>query len=155
MPWESATGWCWPQSVAQGERVALHLSSSGGRPVAVEVARVGRDRTVVLREPNVEAAEHATPADASSRGCGWPAALTVDVGPGWRSGSYEVTFDVDVDGRTRRDHAFFVVRPAAGSPSAPRLLVLSTNTWHAYNDFGGWNLYNGGTTVSLRGPAGG
>ena len=152
MPWESATGWCWPQSVSPGERVALHLSSSGGRPVAVEVARVGRDRTVVLRAPNVEAAEHATPADASSRGCGWPAALTVDVGPGWRSGYYEVTFDVDVDGRTRRDHAFFVVRPAAGSPSAPRLLVLSTNTWHAYNDFGGWNLYNGGTTVSLQRP---
>ena len=152
MPWESATGWCWPQSVVPGARVALHLSSAGGRPVAVEVARIGRERTVVLAEPRVEAAEHPVPPDASGRGCGWPAALAIDVDPAWRSGYYEVTLDVEVSGRTRRDHAFFVVRPAADAPSAPRLLVLSTNTWHAYNDFGGWNLYNGGTTVSLRRP---
>ena len=138
--------------MAAGERVALHLSSPGGRPVAVEVARVGRERTVIHREARVEAGEHATPADASSRGCGWPAALAVDVDPAWRSGYYEVTLDVDVGARTRRDHAFFVVRPQVGAPSAPRLLVLSTNTWHAYNDFGGRNLYNGGSTVSLQRP---
>ena len=77
------TGWCWPQSVAPGERVALHLSSPGGRPVAVEVARAGRDRTVVVTEPRVEADEHPVPADASSRGCGWPAAVTIDVDPAW------------------------------------------------------------------------
>ena len=152
MAWESATGWCWPQSVTPGEQVALHLSSSGGRPVAVEVARIGRERTLVLREASVEAAEHAVPPDASSRGCGWPAALTIDVGPAWRSGYYEVTLDVDIAGKARRDHAFFVVRPVPGRPSAPRLLVLATNTWHAYNDFGGRNLYNGGTTVSLQRP---
>ena len=152
MPWESATGWCWPQSVAPGEQVALHLSSSGGRSVTVQVAHVGRERTVVLTEPRVEAAEHPVPPDASSRGCGWPAALTIDVGAGWRSGYYEVTLDVDVGGKTRREHAFFVVRPVPGAPSAPRLLVLATNTWHAYNDFGGWNLYNGGTTVSMQRP---
>ncbi|MCU1352145.1 MAG: hypothetical protein JWM05_1354, partial [Acidimicrobiales bacterium] len=37
-------------------------------------------------------------------------------------------------------------------PSAPILLALSTNTWHAYNDFGGRNLYNGATAVSLQRP---
>jgi hypothetical protein len=152
MPWESATGWCWPQSVAPGGRVGLHLSSPGGRPVSVEVARAGRERTVVRRETRVEAGDHPTPPDASSRGCGWPVALEIDVDPGWRSGYYEVTLDVEISGRPRRDHAFFVVRPEVGAPSAPRLLVLSTNTWHAYNDFGGWNLYNGGTTVSLQRP---
>ena len=50
MAYETVNGYCWPQSVAPGERVALHLSSSGGRPVSVEVARVGRDpRGGVLR----------------------------------------------------------------------------------------------------------
>ncbi|MCI3948516.1 MAG: hypothetical protein K0R11_450 [Acidimicrobiales bacterium] len=115
MPWESVTGWCWPQSVAPGGRVALHLSSPGGRPVAVEVARAGRDRTVVRTEARIEAEEHATPADASSRGCGWPAALTIEVDPAWPSGYYEVTLEVEVQGRSRRDHAFFVVRPAPGA----------------------------------------
>jgi hypothetical protein len=153
MPRETVTGYCWPQSAEAGEQVALHLSSSGGRPVAVEVARVGRHRDVVRTELAVEAGDHPTPKDASSNGCGWPAALTIDVDAGWRSGYYEVVLEIDVGGgKARRSHAFFVVRPKAGEPSAPMLLALSTNTWHAYNDFGGRNLYNGGTTVSLQRP---
>ena len=63
-----------------------------------------------------------------------------------------MVLEIDVDGKTRRDHAFFVVRPQVGAPTAPILLALATNTWHAYNDFGGRNLYTGGTTVSLQRP---
>ena len=32
------------------------------------------------------------------------------------------------------------------------MLALSTNTWHAYNDFGGPNLYTGGTHVAMQRP---
>jgi hypothetical protein len=152
MAWETVTGYCWPQSVETGGTVALHLSSPGNRPVAVEVARIGAERTLVFADTAVDAAEHPTPVDAASNGCAWPAALTITVDPSWRSGYYEVVLDVDVDGRHRRSHAFFVVRPKVGAPGAPILLVLSTNTWHAYNDFGGWNLYTGATTVSLQRP---
>ena len=149
---ESVTGYCWPQSVEPGERVALHLSSSGARPVNVEVARVGYQRTVVRNEPAVAADEHATPTDAAMNGCGWPEALSIDVDASWRSGYYEVVLEIDVDGKVRRDHAFFVVRPKRGVRGAPVLLALATNTWHAYNDFGGWNLYTGATQVSLQRP---
>ena len=152
MAWETVTGYCWPQSIEAGGRVTLHLSSAGARPVAVEVARVGAERTVVFRDPAVEAGEHPTPTDASSNGCDWPAALDIGIDASWRSGYYEVVLEIDVDGKVRRDHAFFVVRPTAGAPTAPMLLVLATNTWHAYNDFGGWNLYSGATTVSLQRP---
>jgi hypothetical protein len=148
----TVTGYCWPQSVEAGDEVALHLSSSDGRPVAVEVARVGAGREVVFADDAVPADEHPVPPDAAPAGCGWPAALTIRAGDDWRSGYYEVVLTIDVDGRPRRDHAFFVVRPAAGAPTAPMLLVLSTNTWHAYNDFGGKNLYTGGTAVSLQRP---
>jgi hypothetical protein len=149
---ETVTGYCWPQSVEPGGRVALHLSSAGGRRVAVEVARIGRDRTVVFADPAVEAGDHATPVDASTNGCDWPVAVTIDIDPTWHSGYYEVALEIDVDGKTRRDLAFFVVRPKVGSPTAAILLVLATNTWHAYNDFGGRNLYNGATQVSLQRP---
>ena len=115
----------------------------------VEVARIGARRDVVLLADGVRAAEHATPADASSRGCVWPTAMTVDVGSDWRSGYYEVALEIDVDGKVRRDRAFFVVRPAPGTRV---VLALATNTWHAYNDFGGTNLYTGGTQVSLKRP---
>src|SRR3954470_7471825 len=146
---EVVTGYCWPQSVAGGEQVALHLSSSGGRPVRVEGARVGVQREVVFRSESVAADEHEPPQDASAKGCGWPAALTLDVDPTWRSGYYEVVMEIEVGEKVRRDYAFFVVRPASG---ARIVLALATNTWHAYNDFGGRNLYNGGTHVAMQPP---
>src|SRR4051794_17452802 len=130
MPFETVTGYCWPQSVAGGDTVALHLSSPRALPVAVEVTRVGAERTVVFADPAVPAEHHETPRDAATNGCGWPAAVALDVDPQWRSGYYEVTLDVEIDGNARRSHAFFVVRPDASS-TAPVLLALSTNTWHA------------------------
>src|ERR1039458_8330726 len=66
---EVVTGYCWPQSARPGDQVGLHLSSSGGRPVRVEVARVGGRREVVFSSDAVAADEHETPKDASSKGC--------------------------------------------------------------------------------------
>src|SRR4051812_1309182 len=93
---EVVTGYCWPQSVGPGEQVGVHLSSSGGRPVRVEVARVGVQRQVVFRSDAIAADEHETPGDASAKGCGWPVALTLDVDQTWRSGYYEVVVEIDV-----------------------------------------------------------
>ena len=146
---EVVTGYCWPQSAVAGEKVGLHMSSSGGRPVRVEVARVGLLREVVCAASGVEVAEHGTPADAASNGCRWPVALTIDVEPGWRSGYYEVVMEIDVGDKVRRDRAFFVVRPVSG---ARIVVALATNTWHAYNDFGGQNLYTGGTHAAMQRP---
>ena len=75
--------------------------------------------------------------------------LTLEVGSDWRSGYYEVVIEIDVGDKVRRDYAFFVVRPAPGTRI---VLALATNTWHAYNDFGGPNLYTGGTHVAMRRP---
>src|SRR6202451_4496452 len=143
------TGDCGPQSGRPGGQVGLHLSSAAGRPVRVEVARVGARREVVFSADAVAAGEHQTPPDAASKGCGWPVALALDVDPTWRSGYYEVVMEIDVGDTVRRDYAFFVVRP---SFEKRIVLALATNTWHAYNDFGGPNLYTGGTHVCMRRP---
>jgi hypothetical protein len=52
-------------------------------------------------------------------------------------------------GEERAD-AFFVVRPK--HEMSPILLVLSTATYNAYNDWGGPSLYTGGTRVSFERP---
>jgi hypothetical protein len=147
---ETVTGYCWPQSVAPGHSVDLHLSSAGGRPVEVEIARVGAERTVVW-SGTVGADEHRTPRDADAHGCDWPAATSVTTGDDWTSGYYEVLLTIDVGDKTRQSHAFFVVRPTADSTNTI-LLQLATNTWHAYNDFAGRNLYTGNTRASLQRP---
>ena len=73
------------------------MSSSGERPVRVEVARIGGQREVVFQRRRGRG-RRARDADEmpSSNGCRWPAALTLDVDPAWRSGYYEVVMEIDV-----------------------------------------------------------
>ena len=137
--------YCWPRSVEPGETVAIRASTDLGG-FAVEVARDGADREVVWSGRGA-AGHHAAPEDASSRGCGWPAALEIPIGDRWRSGYYAVTL---TSGDDRAD-AFFVVR-ARPEEVAPILMVLSTATYDAYNDWGGPSLYTGGTRVSSERP---
>ncbi len=150
MAFETVTGYCWPQSATAGESISFHLSSAAGRPVSVEVARVGGERAIVHSAADVPVDDHPTPPHAATNGCGWPAAYELEIDSEWQSGYYEVVLSIDVGGKTRRSYAFFVVRPA--EPTSSVLLALGTNTWHAYNDFGGDNLYTGATQVSLQRP---
>jgi len=137
--------YCWPPSVARGEAVGLRVSTDAPS-FDVMVAREGAASEPAWSIEQVAARSHETPADASSNGCGWPIALEIPVRD-WRSGYYAVT----VTAGGQRADAFLVVRPDPSDP-APILLVLSTTTWHAYNDWGGPSLYTGGTRVSFERP---
>jgi len=140
--------YCWPPSVAPGEPVGLHVSTDAGS-FRIEVARDGSERLEVFAADQVTAAHHPIPPDASSAGCGWPAAMTIPIGEDWPSGYYAVT----VTAGDERADAFLVVHPAPGAGGrAPILLVLSTCTWNAYNDWGGPSLYTGGTQVAFDRP---
>jgi len=143
-PWVYA----WPQSVTAGETVALRAA---GPPAEAElrIHRIGLHRDLVW-SGNITLEPHDLPADAAANGCPWPDSATVDVPESWRSGYYEVSL------RTRAGFrhdalGFFVVRASSVDPSRP-LMALTTNTWNAYNDFGGRNLYSRGTRVSFARP---
>ena len=138
--------YCWPPSVAPGEPVALHVSTDTPA-FRVRVAREGAGSEIVWQGEGVGSGHHATPEDAAASGCGWPATLEIPVGPDWRSGYYAVHLSNGVE----ETDAFLVVRPGDG-PRAPILLVLSTSTWQAYNEWGGPSLYTGGTHVSFERP---
>jgi hypothetical protein len=137
--------YCWPRSVGPGERVGLHVSTDAPS-FDVVVTRDGAEPFDVWRASGCIAAAHAVPDDASAGGCDWPVAVEIPVGD-WSSGYHAVTL------RAGDEHAdaFFVVR-AADRARAPILLVLSTATYDAYNDWGGPSLYTGGTTVSMQRP---
>ena len=55
------------------------------------------------------------------------------------------------DGEAATSEAFFVVRPSARS-SADGILVLATNTYNAYNQWGGKCMYSGATKLSFDRP---
>jgi len=137
--------YCWPLSVGQGEPVEL-IVSTDAPSFDVEVVREGAEPEPVWSAEGIAGRSFDAPEDASSNGCGWPVALEIPA-VGWGSGYHAVT----VTAGDERADAFVVVRPDPSEP-APILLVLSTTTWHAYNDWGGPSLYTGGTRVSFDRP---
>ena len=137
-------GYCWPQSALPGDRIDLHVSTHAER-FDVEVVREGAEPVVVWRAEAVPGIKHPVPPSASSEGCQWPPTVTIPVDDGWPSGYHSVRLSAggeDAD-------AFFAVRPRE---PVSILLVLSTSTYAAYNDWGGPSLYTGGTRVSLDRP---
>lgn len=127
-------------SYVAGDRLRLHVCASTDHAHLV-IARDGLTPQVVVdRQINTRFA--ATPEDCSERGCNWPEAFALQIPPDWRSGVYTVLLTID----GHASQAMFVLR--ASKPAARIVMVLSTGTWCAYNDWGGSNHYQG-----ITGPA--
>lgn len=155
-------------SYRPGDEFALHASTSAAK-FTVEIARWGAARETVFTKTDVPGVESPVPENASSHGCGWPALLKLSIPADWRSGYYQVTLKAEDGGgkftqrgkRTAESSCYFVLRAGEPGKSSPILLQLSTNTYNAYNNWGGFSLYayNGRANVQghrvsfLRPPA--
>lgn len=138
------SGYCTPYRVEPGDEVVLHAAGSK-RTVDVEVVRDGAAPETVWRAADVRVPDAPVPDDAPEHGCGWDGVVTIPTAPSWRSGLYVVRLGDEPLS------AWFVVRADRRSPNRI-LLVLATNTWNAYNEFGGRNLYTGAVQMSFERP---
>ena len=141
-------------SYRAGDVVELCCSTQAPE-FSVEIARVGGTREIVWRATGVRGTSQPVPERASELGCDWTPSVQLTIPAQWRSGYYEVVLRVvdEATGRSDEGLAFFVVRPDPGGDRSGRLLlVLSTNTYNAYNDWGGPSLYTGATQVSFLRP---
>ena len=161
-------GYAGNTSYAPGDDLTLHVSTSAAA-FAIEITRVGAKRDVVWTSSSVAGKELPVPENASSHGCGWPTAITLKIPADWRSGYYHIALKVrDTGGkftqrntRTAEGSCYFVLRESQPGKSSKILLQLSTHTYNAYNNWGGFSLYgfhgrggNQGHRVSiLRPPA--
>jgi hypothetical protein len=148
--WSTAEGYAARQSVVAGETVDVHCSSRVP-DVRVEVARLGVERTPVW-SAKVTVDDHPVPQAAWRDGCDWPVAFTVPTEVGWRPGMYEIRLTAGAGDRAEDSSQAFVVVRHPGPHRPQQLVVLSTNTWQAYNQWGGRCLYSGADEVSFRRP---
>ncbi|MEM7100095.1 MAG: N,N-dimethylformamidase beta subunit family domain-containing protein [Pseudomonadota bacterium] len=140
--------YCWPQSLVAGESTQLFCHAQTSR-AHLEVVRVGVEQTTVVSR-QIQVFEQPLDADLASVGCRWRESLEIQVGREWTAGFYLVRIGSLVDDAIAETcEAFFVVR--AQQPRS-MLLVLSTSTWSAYNDWGGSSFYTGGHTSALQRP---
>jgi len=135
-------------SLLPGEVLDLH-SRCTTATYDVEVARAGG--AVVWAATGLPGVAHHTPDDADAFGCRWPVSVQVPIGADWTSGVYLITMRAHGAPADRAvSHGLFVVR--APKPTSRVLLVLATNTYNAYNAWGGRSLYTGGHQVSFDRP---
>jgi hypothetical protein len=159
-------GYAGQRSVAQGEEIPIHVSTTAAK-YEIEVARLGAKREVVWKKADVPGAAQPVPEDASANGCRWPESVRVPVGADWKSGYYEVVLRATDGGgkwthrgaRTASSSAWFIVRQAKPGSTSKILLQLCTNTYNAYNNWGGFSVYaynslsnNQGHRVSFERP---
>jgi hypothetical protein len=133
-------------SVVPGEKFDLMLSTGPGLDQAkgrIEIFRIGAyadgDRKLVWRSEPVAVARQPVQITAAAIGTGWTASLEQIPTGDWTSGYYAIDFVDDSDGLRNQNVAFIVATPAGPDPDI--LIGLSSNTWQAYNEWGGYSLY--------------
>ncbi len=159
-------GYAGLRSIAQGEEIPIHVSTTAAK-YEIEVARLGAKREVVWKKSDVPGVAYPVPEDASANGCRWPESVRVPSGAAWKSGYYEVVLRAaDAGGkwtqrgkRTAESSAWFIVRQAQPGTTSKILMQLCTNTYNAYNNWGGFSVYaysslsnNQGHRVSFERP---
>lgn len=160
-------GYAWPMSVAAGDTVDISVGVRMSTPpigvaanvpdpvtYAFQARRLRRwhngteaDYDDVMPTPQAgtqfTATRYVAPGNLLDTGAGWSKSVSVKVpdlppsDPGsWRSGIYAIQL-IDKSGRTF--YAPFVVRPK--TPQNPFAVLANSNTWNAYNSWGGQGKY--------------
>ncbi len=127
-------------SIAQGEEIGLHLSSSQPQ-VNVHIERLGPTAQTLMQQDNVATSPQPIPDRASSDGCKWPESIRIKTDDTWPSGYYRATLTAIADGKDVRSSLFFIVRARQPGSRSKILVQLATNTYNAYTNWGGHSLY--------------
>ena len=134
-------------SVKPGESFRVMLSTrEEGSTVRglLEAYRVGgggpNHRNLVYSSSEIEIGFTESLGTVSSTGCNWPVFKEITPGPQWTSGYYTIDF-VDLKGVRIPEVAYIVVLNP--KKDGDIVILLSTNTYQAYNQWGGFSLYSG------------
>lgn len=136
-------------SIEPGEHFSIALSTGSGTAKisgVLEIYRIGYygadDRKLVFRSDQLVVHNQVTSIDSFIVGAPWKHEDIDIQTTDWDSGYYAFDFVIDRDQRVP-DIAYLVVRDPDHSGDV--LVKLSTNTYQAYNQWGGSNLY--GTSI--------
>ncbi len=140
-------GYAMGLATTSGKKLGLAVST-GHSHYSVTVSRLAsgtQPLATVAETQRVRGRLQHLPGSYQQDGCGWTAQYEVKVADDWRSGLYAARLQTD-DG-THFDIPF-AVRPA-GDPN-PVAFLWPTNTYNAYNEWGGHSQYTEGLEGQQR-----
>lgn len=124
-------------SVCPGERLQLFVHAPLLR-FGLTVIRHGAGDQPLLRLDGIAGKPQHYPANAYQQGAGWEPGIALEIGADWRSGLYTARI---ADASGAAFDITFVVRKPKLAAGAGLAVLASTNTWLAYNAWGGASLY--------------
>ena len=135
------TGYPDPINLTQCSAIGLHITSVTP-DYTIRFQRFGQatpETLATLSETNGQI--QPIPADAASKGARWPESVSYSDTCAWQSGMYAAqltaTAPVASTGASLSEMAYltFIVKPLTPPTTRELLVVASTNTWTAYNDW--------------------
>lgn len=133
-PW-SEGGYADKTSVAPGEQISFYIATRIS-PFDLRIFNEAHAETTLTTLSALRSrAQYCT--EDYSVGCGWTRTATLTIPANWPSGYYAARFPTSQGDR----FLIFVVRAAQPASTSPIVVIQATNTYQAYNDFGGRNVY--------------
>ena len=129
-------GYCTPISVLPGKTVDFKISARSDYAVSYVRLKQQDDGSpgIRLTDPySMDAGLQGTPSEAWDFGCGWDTSFQLLVPPEWRSGIYAARC---TDPHGSDSYVVFIVKPV-WEQRADIAVLANTNTWNAYNSWGG------------------
>ncbi len=129
----------WPLSAAPGETLSFMVSSSASYQVTfARYQRLNDSNTSIplITMTTMPAVSQAMP-DSAWKGCAWTTTFRFAVPADWTSGIYGAEFS---GAGLMTFRTSFVVRPPPDA-HGQLAVIANTNTWSAYNDWGGRSKY--------------
>jgi hypothetical protein len=134
-------GYCTPLSVRPGEAIEFKVSGTCGYEVTYIRLKQQDDGSVgvpMAKTFGMDATTQSIPQEPWKKGCAWKTSFALDVPADWPSGIYAARC---ANSYGAAFYIVFIVRPGTNA-RGDFVVLANTNTWNAYNRWGGRSKYS-------------
>ncbi|PIW70823.1 MAG: hypothetical protein COW08_00195, partial [Ignavibacteriales bacterium CG12_big_fil_rev_8_21_14_0_65_30_8] len=135
-------------SVAQGDILTFYISSSVPKFV-LKFYKLENTQIFKTESDSVSGIVQSVSSTAYVDGVNWSPTLQFQIPLNWETGIYRAQYPITSNPDIIAAIIFIVKEDNPGSFSKT-LYILSTNTWNAYNNFGGKSIYEFNSTDNVR-----
>lgn len=121
-----------------GDSVYISASCATEKLLSLSLFRLGKENEEIMRVNGIKAKRQDYFKFSYSFGCEWDTTYRFKLDENLRSGLYSAVIKNSL-GNT--DYISFVVKEPRDFKSAKLLVIANTNTWQAYNNWGGASFY--------------
>jgi len=125
-------------SVAQGETITFYISSELPK-IAISFFKLENGPIYKADSDSFNTSVQNIPADSGYiNGFNWSPSLQYTIPLTWETGAYRAEYKITTDSIAA---IIFIVKEDTLGSYSKTLFILSTNTWNAYNNWGGKSIY--------------